>query len=289
MGLNPDNNISRNTAVVDPMTTRQYIINRVVKETYDTFTLKLTPEMSDDCIKFMPGQFNMLYVFGVGEVPISISGDPDNRDGLVHTIRAVGAVTKAMNKLKVGDTIGIRGAYGTSWPVDKASGNDVVIVAGGIGLAPLRPAIYYLLTHREQFGKIVLLYGARTPDDILYRKELRKWRSRFDFETYVTVDRAAGNWKSNVGVVTNLIGKATFDPLNSVVMVCGPEIMMRFTVMTLQKKGITDDKIYVSMERNMKCGIGLCGHCQMGSEFICKDGPVYSYDYIKDLFLKREI
>ena len=289
MDLNQKNNIELNTVVADPMSTRPYSINRVIKETYDTFTLELTPETSDDCIKFKPGQFNMLYVFGVGEAPISISGDPGNQDKLVHTIRAVGSVTKVMKKLKIGDTIGIRGAYGTGWPVDKASGNDVVLIAGGIGLAPLRPALYYLLTHREEFGKIILLYGTRTPDDILYRKELRKWRSRFDLETQVTVDRAAGGWKGNVGVVTNLIGKAPFDPLNSIAMICGPEIMMRFTAMALQKKGINNDRIYVSMERNMRCGIGLCGHCQIGPEFICKDGPVYSYDHIKELFLKREI
>ncbi|MCD6162584.1 MAG: FAD/NAD(P)-binding protein [candidate division Zixibacteria bacterium] len=275
--------------MADPMSTQPYLVERVIKETHDTFTMELVPKGRVKNHSFTPGQFNMLYVFGVGEVPISISGNPSKQNILVHTTRAVGNVTKAMWKLKTGDSIGIRGPYGTSWPAEKAYGYDVVIVAGGIGLAPLRPVVYHVLAHREEYGKVVILYGTRTPDDILFRKELMKLRSRFDIETHITVDRAAGDWKGNVGVVTNLIGKAPFDPLSSIAMVCGPEIMMRFTALSLQKRGISDDRIYVSMERNMKCGIGLCGHCQMGSEFICKDGPVYCYDYIKDIYLKREI
>jgi len=273
----------------DPMATGVYIIKRVIKDTHDTFTLELAAKKPSARKTFLPGQFNMLYVYGVGEVPISISGSPGDLDMLVHTTRAVGTVTKAMRKLKVGDAIGVRGPYGTSWPVDRVKGFDVVIVAGGIGLAPLRPVIYYLLDNRDKFGKIVLLYGTRTPDDILYKNELKKWRGRFDIETHITVDRAVGAWQGNVGVVTTLIGKAPFDPMNAIAMVCGPEIMMRFTALALQKRGVSDDRIYVSMERNMKCGIGLCGHCQMGSEFVCKDGPVYNYDYIKNIFLKREI
>jgi len=275
--------------MADPMAGDIYIIKRVIKDTHDTFTLEMAPKKRSGRRSFLPGQFNMLYVYGVGEVPISISGNPGEQSLLVHTTRAVGTVTKAMRKLKVGDSIGVRGPYGTSWPVDKVKGFDVVIVAGGIGLAPLRPVIYYLLEHRDKFGKFVLLYGARTPDDILYKNELKKWRGRFDIETYVTVDRAVGAWQGNVGVVTTLISKSPFDPMNALAMVCGPEIMMRFTALALQKRGVSDDRIYVSMERNMKCGIGLCGHCQMGPEFVCKDGPVYSYDYIKHIFLKREI
>jgi NAD(P)H-flavin reductase len=284
-----NSSVSDHVCLADPMATSIFVIKRVIKDTHDTFTLELVAKKRSEKRPYLPGQFNMLYVYGVGEVPISISGNPGDLDLLVHTTRAVGTVTKAMRKLKVGDSIGVRGPYGTSWPVDKASGADVVIVAGGIGLAPLRPVIYYLLDHRDKFNKIVLLYGTRTPDDILYKNELKKWRGRFDIETHITVDRAVGAWQGNVGVVTTLIGKAPFDPMNSLAMVCGPEIMMRFTALALQKRGVSDDKIYVSMERNMKCGIGLCGHCQMGSEFVCKDGPVYNYDYIKNIFLKREI
>jgi NAD(P)H-flavin reductase len=273
----------------DPMLIRTFHIRQVIKETADTFSLKLQPELGNEPFVFAPGQFNMLYVFGVGEVPISISGDPTRPDALVHTTRAVGAVTRAMKQLKVGDTIGVRGPYGTSWPVDVAVGSDVLVVAGGIGLAPLRPVIYHLLANRDKYGKIVLLYGTRTPADILFRKELEKWRARFDLEAHITVDRAIGAWHGNVGVVTTLIAKAPFDPVDCVAMVCGPEIMMRFTVLALQKRGIANSRMYVSMERNMKCGIGLCGHCQIEDHFVCKDGPVFSYERIKDLFSKREV
>ncbi len=273
----------------DEMLIDLFSIRRTVKETFDTFSLELEPQYGEKSFTFAPGQFNMLYVYGVGEVPISISGDPTRHKSLIHTTREVGTVTRAMRKLKVGDTLGVRGPYGSSWPVEKAIGCDVVIVAGGIGLAPLRPVIYYILSQREKYGKVVLLYGTRTPEDILFRKDLEKWRGRFDLETHLTVDRATGSWHGNVGVVTTLIGRAPFDPLNCIAMVCGPEIMMRFTVLELQKRGVEDDKIFISMERNMKCGIGLCGHCQLGPTFVCKEGPVYTYKNLKDVFLKREM
>jgi NAD(P)H-flavin reductase len=271
------------------MLPQKYQVQRVVRETVDTFTLELLPPAKSEHFAFAPGQFNMLYMFGVGEVPISISGDPAINKFLVHTTRAVGTVTKAMHRLKKGDYIGVRGPYGTAWPVDRATGNDVVIVAGGIGLAPLRPAIYRLLAEREKFGKIVILYGTRTPGDILFQRELERWRSRFDLEVFITVDRAMSGWKGGVGVVTTLISKASFNPSNVLAMVCGPEIMMRFTVAELQKRGVKTSDIYISLERNMKCGIGLCGHCQYGPTFICKDGPVFSFDQIKNLFTRREL
>ncbi len=271
------------------MLPQTYQVQRVVRETHDTFTLELQPPPRGGVFRFSPGQFNMLYVFGVGEVPISISGDPMKGKTLVHTTRAVGTVTKAMYRLKKGDVLGVRGPYGTAWPVGKAIGCDVVIVAGGIGLAPLRPAVYQLLAEREKFGKIVILYGTRTPADILYRRELERWRSRFDLEVHLTVDRAMSGWRGSVGVVTTLIPKAPFDASNAVAMVCGPEIMMRYAVNDLSKRGVALDNIAVSLERNMKCGIGLCGHCQYGPEFICKDGAVFSYAAIKHLFTRREL
>jgi NAD(P)H-flavin reductase len=285
MATHPTSNATGD--VHDPMLVEFFAIRRRVRETADTFSLELKPP--GDEFSFEPGQFNMLYVHGVGEVPISISGDPANSKKLVHTTRAVGAVTMAMSKLKKGETLGIRGPYGHGWPVEAALGSDVVIVAGGIGLAPLRPVIYHVLRHRDRYGRVVLLYGSRTPEDILYRHELEKWRSRFDFEMHLTVDRATGNWRGNVGVVTHLIHRSPFDPLDCVAMICGPEIMMRFTMLELVKRGVTEDRIYISMERNMKCGIGLCGHCQLGPTFICKDGPVYRFDKIKPLFTKREM
>jgi NAD(P)H-flavin reductase len=273
----------------NPMLPEMYTLQRVRKETYDTFTLELEPTSGSRGISYKPGQFNMLYVFGTGEIPISISGDPAVHKLLVHTVRSVGIVTKALWQLKRGDLLGVRGPFGNAWPIEESSGQDVVIVAGGIGLAPLRPMIYQLLSERSKYGKIVLLYGARTPDDLLYRLELEQWRSRFDLDVSVSVDRASGNWQGNVGVVTTLIPHSQFDPMHTLAVVCGPEIMMRFTVLELQKRGISKDRIYISAERNMRCGIGHCGHCQYGQAFVCKDGPVFRFDKIADLFTKREI
>lgn len=275
--------------ISDPMLPDTYRIQRVRKETVDTFTFELEPANGAVEILFAAGQFNMLYVFGVGEIPISISGDPGNSQLLVHTTRAVGTVTKVMKKMKAGDVLGVRGPYGSRWPVEEALGNDVVIVAGGIGLAPLRPVLYQILSQRGKYGKVVLLYGTRSPKDILFRRELEKWRSRFDLEVYVTVDHAIDEWRGNVGVVTKHIPKAPFDPFNTVAMVCGPEVMMRFTVAELRKRGVDIQNIFLSMERNMKCAIGFCGHCQFGPVFICKDGPVFQYSQLKELLAKWEI
>jgi NAD(P)H-flavin reductase len=274
---------------LDPMLPQPYRIQRLRHETDDTFTLELVP--ADDGVgeTFAAGQFNMLYVYGVGEVPISISSDPSASPAIQHTTRVVGTVTKAMRRLKRGEMIGIRGPFGTHWPVEEMTGRDVVIVAGGIGLAPLRPALYHLMADRDKYRRIILLYGTRTPEDILYRHELERWRGKFDLEIYVTVDRASSGWRGNVGVVTTLIRRAPFDPSNAVGLVCGPEVMMRFTVMELEKRGIRPERTYVSMERNMKCAVGFCGHCQYGPMFICKDGPVFRFDRIEPIFGKVEI
>lgn len=276
-------------APVEPMTPVPYRISQVIRDTHDVFTLRLRPPNGSKCLPFSPGQFNMLYVFGVGEVPISISGDPSRPTELVHTTRAVGTVTKAMSLLKRGDFVGVRGPFGKPWPIEESSGKDVIIVAGGIGLAPLRPAIYQLLRNREQYGKVFLLYGTRSPDDILFKRELEQWRSRFDFDVFVTVDRGIGGWRGSVGVVTTLIPRAPINPSGSVALLCGPEVMMRFTAWELQKLGISTDRTYLSLERNMKCAIGFCGHCQFGPAFICKDGPVFRFDAINALFGKREV
>ena len=276
---------------MNPMTPEPYLVKRVRREMPDVFTLELTSPASSDMesLPFMPGQFNMLYAFGVGEVPISISGDPVRPTSLVHTVRSVGAVTRAISALKPGSMIGLRGPFGSGWPLEEAEGNDVVVVAGGLGLAPLRPAIYRLLADREKFGKITLLYGARTPQDILYFKEIQRWRSRFDLAVDVTVDLATEDWHGHVGVVTRLISRASFDPLNTLSLVCGPEVMMRYTVLELENQGLSPDQIYLSVERNMKCAIGFCGHCQLGPSFICQDGPVLRYDRLEPFFSKREV
>ena len=273
----------------DAMLTHVYRVERVQDETYDTFTLDLASSHGLGLAPFAPGQFNMLYAYGVGEVPISISGDPAKPKTLAHTIRAVGNVTKAMRKLNLGDKLGVRGPFGTSWPLEEAKGYDVVIVAGGIGMAPLRPSLYRLLSERREYGKVFLLYGARTPSDLLYPREFEQWQGRSDLEVHVTVDRALRWWRGNVGVVTTLIPKAAFDPTTTIVMVCGPEVMMRFTVAELQKRGVAEESIYISMERNMKCGFGFCGHCQLGPFFICKDGPVFRYDRIRAWLARGDI
>ena len=273
----------------DPMLPRPWRICRAVKETSDTFTLELIPEPGAPVSPFAPGQFNMLHVPAVGEVPISISGDPTYPHTLIHTTRVVGAVTKAMGGLRRGDALGIRGPFGSAWPVAEAEGNDVLFVAGGIGLAPLRPALYKVLSRRERYGRVVLLYGSRTPEDLLFRRQLREWRADFDLEIHVTVDRATGDWRGNVGIVTSLIPRVPFDPYHTVAMICGPEVMIRFTAMELERRGVDADHAYVSLERNMKCAIGLCGHCQFGPFFVCKDGPVFPYAKVAELMKIREV
>lgn len=273
----------------DPMCPSPYRVQRVRRETHDTFSLELTPIHAEVRFSYAPGQFTMVYVFGVGEVPISISGDPSQPRILVQTIRAVGTVTHALQKLRRGDVVGVRGSYGSAWPVQEAVGSDVIIVAGGLGLAPLRPALSAILSHRAEYGAIALIYGARTPQDLLYVRELERWRSCFDISVEVTVDRASKDWGGHVGVVTTLIPRIQFDPFGTTALVCGPEIMMRFTVQELLKCGLRSEQIFMSLERNMKCAVGFCGHCQFGPHFVCKDGPVFRYDRIQPLFGKREI
>lgn len=276
------------TPLQNPMLPQPYHVQRRRRETADIFTLELLPQQGEPP-PFAAGQFNMLYVFGVGEIPISISGDPTRPQPLVHTTRAVGTVTRAMQGLKRGDPIGVRGPFGQPWPVATAQGKDVVLVAGGIGLAPLRPVVYYLLAHREQYGHIVLIYGTRTPADLLYRRQLEQWRGRFDLEVDVTVDRTTGPWYGHVGVVTRRLATAGFDPPDTVAMMCGPEAMMRFAAMELLHRGVAAEQVFVSMERNMQCAIGFCGHCQFGPTFVCKDGPVFRYDRLQPWLGKREI
>jgi len=271
-----------------PMVPRPLAIRRVVRDSHDTFTLELDP--GDGGFAFEPGQFNMLYVFGVGEVPISISGDPRQTHKLVHTTRIVGTVTQAMGALRRGAALGVRGPYGQPWPLAAARGRDVVVVAGGIGLAPLRPLLHAIAASRREFGNVVLLYGTRTPEDVLFRRELDTWQSsRSRMAVSVSVDRAAGGWSGHVGVVTALVPRAPFDPGNAVAFLCGPEIMMRFAAVALRRRGVTAERVFVSLERNMKCAVGHCGHCQFGADFVCRDGPVFAYERVKRLLELREI
>lgn len=258
------------------------------QDTSDTFTLELEPR-GGAALAFAPGQFTMLSAGGAGEVPISISGDPASPGQLVHTVRVVGLATRAICAAGAGAILGVRGPFGHPWPVAAIEGADVVIVAGGVGLAPLRPAILHLLAHRERFGRLVLLYGARTPDQLLYEAELDGWRER-GMEVAVTVDSAGPYWLGHVGVVTRLVDRAELDvPGETVALLCGPEVMMRFAVAALRSRGLAASRIHVSMERNMQCGIGHCGHCQLGPTLVCRDGPVYRWDELEPWLAIREL
>jgi NAD(P)H-flavin reductase len=275
-------------ASADPFVPELYRVAAVRHELPDTVTLDIVP-YAGVRPAYAPGQFNMLYAFGVGEIAISMSGDCADPSRTVHTVRNVGAVSKAIAALEAGATIGVRGPFGTGWPVAEAEGSDVLIIAGGLGLAPLRPAIYHVLANRARYGRVAILFGSRSPQDLLFRQELEDWRRQLDISVEVTVDHADTSWRGNVGVVPKLIPRVAFDPHDTVAMVCGPEIMMRFSASALVEAGLSADKIHLSMERNMKCAIGLCGHCQFGPAFICKDGPVMRYDSIARILAVREI
>lgn len=251
----------------------------------DVFTLEIEPPVHYPA--FGAGQFNMLYIPGAGEAAISISGDPANADSLIHTIRAVGSVTGLLGKCSSGDRIGLRGPFGKSWPLEAAMGKDLVLVAGGIGMAPLRPVLYQALAERDRYRRIVLLYGARTPADILYADELMAWKRQGLLDLFVSVDIDAEDWAGDVGVITGLIPRARVEADNSVAMICGPEIMIRFSVNKLRELGLSTKEIHVSLERNMKCAVGFCGHCQLGTQFICKDGPVFAYDQVESLLMAQ--
>lgn len=244
-------------------------------ETADVVTLAL--EAVDEPIAApRPGQFVMLYAFGAGEVPVSVSGVPDGDGILHHTVRDVGPTTRTLCTRAVGEQVGVRGPFGTSWGVDDLRETDVVVVAGGLGLAPLRPAIRHLLAHPPG-GSVSVLIGARTPPDICFAAELGSWRQRDDVHTAVTVDVARPGWDGEVGFVTDLLARAVFDPDRTVALVCGPEVMIRFTARALEARGVAAERIRVSLERNMRCAVVRCGHCMLGPLFMCADGPVVGW------------
>ncbi|HWA97949.1 MAG TPA: FAD/NAD(P)-binding protein, partial [Pirellulales bacterium] len=234
-----------------------------------------------ETFRFAPGQFNMLYVPGAGEIAISISDGC--RGTLHHTIRTVGRVTEAFARLEPGTTVGLRGPYGSAWPIEDCRGQDVLIVAGGIGLAPLRPFIQAIFERRAEFGRVMLLYGSRDPDTLLFVDQYAGWNAA-EIETYTTVDRAGMHWAGNVGVVPSLIDRlAHLHPQRTRVVMCGPEVMMRYSVRSALQRGITREHLWLSLERNMQCAVGLCGHCQFAGNFACKDGSVLRYDKVRDM------
>jgi NAD(P)H-flavin reductase len=273
----------------EPLAPVPYRVRSRVSETSDTATLVLEPMHGRTVPAFGPGQFNMLYAFGLGEVAISISGDPGVRRDLTHTIRCVGKISTALSRASAGDVIGVRGPYGQGWPLHLAEKKDLLILAGGLGLAPLRPALYEILAHRERYGRVEIIYGARTPRDLLYYPEIQAWRMRPDWRFQVTVDTAGRDWYGDVGVVTTRLPDSRFDPAQTVAFVCGPEIMMRVTVRALGDRGIPDSSIHLSMERNMKCAVAFCGHCQLGPSFVCRDGPVLPYHQLRPWMAVKEI
>jgi NAD(P)H-flavin reductase len=275
--------------LADPMLPRPARVLQVDKETHDTFTVSLESGNGNGQASFAPGQFSMLYVFGVGELPISISGDPEEPGRLVYTVRSVGKATNALVTRTAGETLGVRGPFGTSWPMTKARGKDIVVIAGGIGLAPLRPAIYHILRHRGDYKRLIVLYGARTPRDMLYRKQLAAWTYLPDTQILTTVDYGGLSWRGYVGVVTTLFRYVRLQPNRTVALVCGPEIMMRYVVRELESRGVGPADTYLSMERNMKCAVGFCGHCQLGPYFACKDGPVFPLSRMQDWIGKYEL
>jgi NAD(P)H-flavin reductase len=259
------------------------------RETVDTWTIEVEPAGDRRLAHFAPGQFAMLYAFGAGEAPISVSRYEPSSGRVVHTIRAVGAVTKALCDAEPGRQVGARGPFGTAWPVDEADGADVVLVAGGLGLPPLRPVLDHVLARRERYGRLSVLYGGRSPAELLYRDQLQLWGERPDAVVEVTVDSAGRDWRGRVGVVTTLIPRASFDPGNTIAMVVGPEVMMRFTVAALRQRGVPAERIHVSLERSMHCALGHCGHCMLGPEFVCKDGPVFPYARVERWLRVRQL
>ena len=273
----------------NPYVIRPAVIVDRTREAEDilTFRFSFTESDSRPSFRFKAGQFNMIYLFGVGEAAISIVSDPDEPTFLDHTIRLVGRVTKAIGQLQAGDMVGIRGPFGQGWPLDEARGKDVVIVTGGLGCAPVVGAIQYIFRRRKQYGAVKILHGVKTPHDLLFRERFDLWRRFPNTEVLLTSDRPDKTWRHHVGVVTELFEAVAIDPERTIVLMCGPEIMMRLGVPILRKRGIPSQAIYVALERHMECGIGLCGHCQMGPFFLCKDGPVMRYDRIEP-FMGRE-
>jgi NAD(P)H-flavin reductase len=269
-----------------PQLPEPVLVRRRQRETADTWTLELK---GNPAAAFLPGQFNMLSVPGVGESAISISGDPADPARMLQTIRAVGPVSAALAALRPGQALGLRGPFGRGWPLADVAGRDVLLVAGGLGLAPLRPALYALLARRREIGRLALLYGSRGPDDLVYRRELARWQRRRGLEVGITVDHAPSGWTGEVGVVTRLLDRLEFDPARLLALVCGPELMMRHTARSLLDRAVPATAIWISMERNMKCALAHCGRCQFGGALLCRDGPVLRYDQAGPLLAIREL
>jgi len=266
------------------------VIRKIKKETRDVFTLTLW--IKDRVVrknyKFTPGQFNMLSVPGIGECAISISS-ASWREHIKHTIRVAGDVTTALSSLKVGQTIGLRGPFGRGWPMERLKGKDIIIIAGGIGIAPFRSLIRQIISEKDAEAGCFVLYGAKSPKDIVYRNELPLWSEIINLS--VTVDKAdpEEHWAGDIGLVTNLLKKIEITPERTLALICGPEIMMKASLGELISKGIPEGSIYLSLERHMNCAMGICGHCMLGPKYVCRDGPVFPYPEIQRFFSTPEV
>ena len=252
-----------------------------------TLQLRLDDAATQAAYRFAPGQFNMLYLYGVGEVPVSIMSDPEKRDGIGHTIRALGRVTHGLAALQPGDGVGLRGPFGRGWPLQEMGGRDVVVVTGGLGCAPVVSVIHYVLRRRERFGKLVIIQGVKHADDLIWREQYARWAKLADTQVLVAADQGAAMWPWHIGHVTELFDLARFNPDRAVAMMCGPEGMMRVAAANLLARGLPESHLYLSMERNMQCAVGRCGHCQLGGSFVCRDGPVFNWGEIKPLLEHR--
>ncbi len=267
----------------------RYLVADTRRETHDSVSLRIVPA-GEPLPAFRPGQFTMLYRQGVGEIAISVSGDPSAADGsLTQTIRDVGAVSRALCRCEPGDIVGVRGPFGTGWDLESAAGHDLVVVAGGVGLAPLRPVVLGALARRAEFGRVVVITGARNPREFLFREQLAGWADDPRLEVTLTIDQPAAHWHGQVGFVTEPLARQETEPARTIAFLCGPEPMMRFSAEALMARQIPAASIRLSLERNMKCGVGLCGHCQLGPLLICRDGPIVDYETAQPLLAVREL
>ena len=271
---------------INPYEPHEAIILERIQEAPDLFTLRLqfTDLKIQDAYEFQPGQFNMLYLYGVGEIAISIVSDPECSQIIGHTIRVVGRVTRGMTNLKTGDRIGLRGPYGHGWPMIESKQKDIVVVTGGLGCAPVVSVINYIELRREEFGRLNIVQGVKHTADFIWKDRYDKWRKLPDTKVLLAADVGEALWPWHVGPVTSLFDQLEFNPDNVSVMMCGPEGMMQVVCDHMLDNRVPASQLFLSMERNMQCAVGHCGHCQYGSKFICKDGPVFSYDKVRTLF-----
>lgn len=278
----------RVVSTIDPLVPKPFRVVSATEETAEVTTLWLEPADGLPCLRFQPGQFGMIAVPGVGEVPISFSGDPADRDRLAISVKRVGAITAALTSARPSAILGVRGPLGTAWPLHLADQRRLLVVAGGLGFAPLRSALLTAAASHRPFG-MALIYGVRTPKNLLFRWDLERWSARTDIKVFLTVDEVTPGWDWHVGLVTGLFDRALVDPADTVVMMCGPDAMIHAAALDLGNRGVGADRIWVTLERNMKCGVGLCGHCQLGPLILCRDGPVFQYSRVASLARVEEV